>query len=88
MAVMDALNRVRVWAHLMRQSALGELSGVTKADLRATVDALDDWIEANQTSINQAIPQPARAALTLQQKTLVFCWVAMRRAGVLRVQED
>lgn len=88
MAVLDGTGRTRVWAQAMRQAELGSLTGLTKADLRATVDALDDWIEANQSSVNTAIPQPARGALTLQQKTLLFCWVAMRRAGLHRAQED
>lgn len=85
--VLDATGRLRVWAQAMRRGGLGAL-GVTKADLRAAVDATDDWIEANQSSYNTALPQPARASLTLVQKTLLFCWVAMRRAGLHRAEED
>lgn len=88
MAALDATGRARVWAQAMRQPELGALTGLTKPDLRAAVDAIDDWIEANQAAINTAIPQPARAAMTLAQKTLLFCWVAERRAGLHRAQED
>lgn len=88
MALLDTTARLRVWAQAMRDPNLGALGGVTKADLRAAIDSLDDWIEANQAAINQAIPQPARGALTLPQKTLLFCWVAMRRAGIHRAAED
>ena len=87
MAVLDATNRFRVWAHAMRNWT-GSLTGVTKADLRAAVDATDDWIETNQAAFNTALPVAFRTNAILAQKTLVFCYVAMRRAGVLRTQED
>jgi len=66
----------------------GTFAGITKPDLKAAVDATDDWIEANQTSFNTALPQPFRSNATLAQKTFLFCYVAMRRAGLLRAEED
>jgi hypothetical protein len=88
MAVLDETNRARVCAQVMREAELGTLTGMTKADLRAAVDAVDSWIDTNASSYNSALPQPARGALTLQQKTLLLCWVAMRRAGLFRAEED
>ena len=89
MAVMDATNRLRTWAQIMRDWPPGAgLPGTTKPDLRAAVNATDDWIEANQASFNAALPQPFRSQATLTQKTFLFCYVAMRRAGRLRAQED
>jgi hypothetical protein len=61
---------------------------VTKPELRAAVVDADDWIEANQAGFNVALPQPFRGAATPAQKTFLFCYVAMRRAGLLRAQED
>jgi hypothetical protein len=89
MAVLDAENRRRTWAHLMRtwDKSLGMIP-VLKADLRAAVDATDDWIEANQGAFNSALPQPFRGSATATQKTFLFCYVAMRRAGLLRANED
>lgn len=84
---MDATNRLRTWAQVMRNWP-GSLTGVTKAELRAAIDATDDWIEANQTSFNTALPQPFRGAATTPQKTFLLCYVAMRRAGLLRAEED
>jgi len=90
--VLDALARARVTAQSMRQAELGTLA-ITKPDLRAAIDATDEWIEAAQgalappTGYNAALPQPARGSLTAQQKTLLFCWVAMRRAGLLPTEE-
>lgn len=77
---------VRVWAHAMRQGV--EWSGIEKTDLRAAVDATDAWIEANKAAFNAALPQPFRSAADLPSKTLVFCFVAMRRAGLLITEED
>jgi hypothetical protein len=48
----------------------------------AVVNATDDWIEDGQASYNQALPEPFRSAATLAQKTLVFCIVALARAGI------
>lgn len=55
------------------------LPGMVKADLQAAVNAIDDWIDTNAASLNSAIPQPARGALTLTQKNLLFQRVLQRR---------
>lgn len=86
MAVLADEDRRRVWGHLMR-TGLGS-TALVKADIRAAVDATDTWIEANQAAFNTALPQPFRSSATLTQKTLLFCFVAMRRAGVLHTAED
>ena len=87
MAVLSAEDRRRVWAHIMRSWDSGSIP-VTKTDLRAAVDATDQWIEDNQAAYNSALPQPFRGAATTPQKTLLFCYVAMRRKGLLRTEED
>jgi hypothetical protein len=83
----DTLNRLRTWAQVMRNWP-GSLTGVTKSELRAAIDATDQWIDDNQASFNTALPQPFRGAATTPQKTFLFCYVAMRRAGLLRAEED
>ena len=81
--------RLQVWAYAMRRGGLGPLPDVSKQELRAAVDAVDNWIEAASgqaapsVGFNQALPQPFRSQATLSQKTLLLCWVAMRRAGLL-----
>jgi hypothetical protein len=84
MAQLPEVDRKRVWRGLMRwwsnlREALGALS---KADLQAAVDATDTWIDNNQASYNQALPEAARTALTQSQKTLLFCSVAAMRVSV------
>lgn len=87
MAVLDATNRTRLVNEFMRRQT-DTLAGVTKADLRAAADATDAWIDGQQSAFNAALPVTARNNLTLVQKTRLFCFVAMRRAGELRAEED
>lgn len=80
------VDRRQVWAHFMRAGTGPD--GVNKPDLRAAVDAIDAWVDANQASFNTAIPQPARGQLTAAQKSLLLMFVVMRRQGMLRVDGD
>lgn len=84
MAALPDADRVEVWAKLQRLVQwLAIPCNITKAELRAAVDATDDWIEANQASFNTALPTAARNNLNLVQKTLLFSYVALKRAGIL-----
>ena len=88
MALTEA-QRFKTWGALMREwQALGQPPTVVKADMRAAVDAIDDWIEANQAAVNAAYPQPFRANMTVQHKTLLFCYVAIKRAGLIVPREE
>lgn len=51
----------------------------TKPNLRAAVNAIDDWVVANQASFNTAIPLPARTELTVAQKTELLMRVLAKR---------
>lgn len=86
MAALPDLDRNRVWRWFMRRNT--ESCAFTKTDLRAAVDATDTWLDSNATSFNQALPLAFRTAASLTQKTLLLCYVAMRRAGILKVEED
>lgn len=80
MAVLTDNSRIEVWAEAMRRfSDNHETLGLTKADLRAAVDALDTFLNSNATAINTAIPQPARGALTTAQKARLLMLVIQRR---------
>lgn len=57
--------------------------GITKAQLRAVVDALDDYWEATgAAAANAAIPQPQRGILSARQKAFLFQRVLERRYKV------
>lgn len=80
MAVLSDTERARLWRGLMRYwSAQREGVALTKADLRAAVDAADTWLDTNAASYNSALPQPARGALTTGQKALILAVAALAR---------
>lgn len=77
MAALATQDRFDLWADFMRRNA--ESITISKPDLRAAVDAIDNWVESNKTAFNAAIPQPARAALTAPQKAALFMYVVGKR---------
>lgn len=80
MAVLPDADRFDLWAELMRAiSDAHEPVAITKADLRAALNAADAWAEANATAYNTALPQPARGALTAAQKARILMLVVRRR---------
>ena len=82
---MDETNRAAVQRHLLRMMSFGSL---TKANVRAALDACDDWADANAAEYNTALPQPFRGAASAADKALLLAYVCMRRAGVLDVRGE
>ena len=80
MAFLAESDRQAIWSEWM--SANEASISVTKADLRAVFDALDTFLENNAGAINNAIPQPARAALSAPQKAQILVYVIERRFKV------
>lgn len=79
MAVLDGTKRGEVHAFLCRKFGYG---GITKAEVQAVIDAADSWQDANAASFNAALPEPGKTVLNLTQKTIIFCYVALKRAGI------
>jgi hypothetical protein len=73
--------RAEVWIDWMKRiSASREaIPNLTKTDLRAAINATDDWLDANATSFNQALPLAARTNLTPAQKALLLALVTLKR---------
>jgi hypothetical protein len=89
MAVLSDTDRARVWRGLMRYWSRLETRqdlALTKADLRAAIDAADAWIDAAATSYNSALPATARAGLTPGQKAFLLAAIVLIRIepGLLR----
>jgi len=83
MAELSTEDRQRVANGLMRSwSNIWERIGVSSDELLAAVVATDCWIEVEQANYNSALPQAARDALSLAQKTLLFCAVACARVSI------
>lgn len=79
MAVLSNADRRDVWAEFQRTPEAGETFGFVKDDLRAAVNALDQFLDDNAAAINAAIPQPARGALTVRQKARLLRYVIAKR---------
>jgi len=79
MPVLSSAERLAVWQRFME---LGHCPPtVLKADLRAALDAIDDWLETNALLVNAIFPLPFRTSATPAQKAFVVAIVAARRAG-------
>lgn len=66
-------------AYLGLRNADHDALELTKANVLAAFNALDDLMSSQQSAINTAIPQPARAALTTPQKAKLLIAVLERR---------
>lgn len=80
MAVLSDNDRLAIWETFMRTPE-GEFA-ITKQQLRAVFDAVDQWVDDNTTSFNSSIPQPQRGALTARQKAAILVYVVRRRFEV------
>lgn len=81
MAVLSDADRDAVNADFMRTLSPNSetIFGLSKTELRAAVNAADQWADDNAASFNTAIPQPARNALTAKQKARLLVWVVEKR---------
>lgn len=85
MAVLSDAERRVALQHFVRRTFV-EMGQRSDFDTNALSDALaaaDGWIDANAGSYNNALPAAFRTNATVQQKTLLFCYVALKRAGVI-----
>lgn len=80
MAALSTQARAEVSAEFQRHlSAERERLGLTKPELQAALNALDDFLVANAATINSSIPLPARTILTASQKARLMMFVIRRR---------
>ena len=79
MAVLSDEDRFAVWKEYMQIFPALEECGITKADVRAMINAQDTWLNDNAASANQAIPQPARSGLSNAQKARAMTLVIHKR---------
>jgi hypothetical protein len=86
MAVLPDVDRVAIWRWFMRRTAGG--GTFTKTDLKAAVDAADVWCDSNAAAFNTALPAAFRTGASAAQKTDLLCFVAQRRAGRLKTEEE
>lgn len=85
MAVLTEPERVHAAREWIRHAfeKLGGTASLTTADVKAALDAADNWADANATAYNNALPLPFRTTATTAQKALLLAYVCMKRAGLL-----
>jgi len=85
MAVLTRLERKKIASPWVRKviTELGQSKTLTGTDIRAAVQATEDWIEANQASYVAALPEPFKANTDARAKTLLFLYTAMKRGSLL-----
>jgi hypothetical protein len=81
MATMQDADRTAVAAQIQRDwsDTREVVAGVTKADVKAAVDAIDDWVHANASSFNNALPTAAKNGLTSAQKSRLLRDILRKR---------
>ena len=62
---------------------LAQRANFDVALLRQAINETDAWIDSNATSYNNALNATFRTSASAQEKTLMFCYVALKRAGVI-----
>lgn len=84
MAVMGSTDRTATGALFQSDESLlrDALGAVTKADIQAAIAAVDDWVENNKVSFNNALPTAAKNALSTAQKAKLLLYVVRRRYEV------
>jgi hypothetical protein len=76
--------RRQVWKDWVQQlSDKREALNVSKAELKAAIDGIDEFLDNNQAEINKAIPLPARTNLTARQKAELLSIVVLKRFKVI-----
>jgi hypothetical protein len=81
MAALSTTIRQQIWRGLMRywSTQLSTLTGMTKTDIQAAVNAADDWADANAASYNTALPTAFKNNATAAQKALLLAMVVLAR---------
>lgn len=80
-------DRFRTRAQFLRAFP-ADVRVLLKSDIQAAVEAADDWADAAATSYNNALPVAFRTAASPQLKAALLAYICMRRAGLLRAEED
>ena len=81
MALLTEAQRAECWESFMRRCRT--TISTLKPDLRAAIDATDQWLEDNQISFNTALPVAARTTLTSKQKALLLVLVTAKRFDLI-----
>lgn len=83
MAVLSDADRAATMREWVRDAYRDATANMSTEDIRAAINAVDDWTESNQASFNTALPEPFKSTATAKQKAQMLSFVALKRTGVL-----
>jgi len=78
----DRIAVMRQFAKKIFQDAKAT-ANMDTVELKAAVDAVDGWVDANRGPYNNALPAPFKTTATPQQKALLLTYVVMKREGLI-----
>lgn len=80
MAVLSDADRLTLHTLLMQvmSNQHSVLASVTKADMRAAINAADDWRDTNAASYNNALPAAFKNNASAKQKALLLMYVVSK----------
>lgn len=80
MATLSEGARQEIWRKLMKQWSKDRTpTSLLAVEVKAAVDAVDQWIDDNAVSYNNALPAAARAAMSAGEKARLLSMVALAR---------
>ena len=80
MAAIPDTDRADVWREVMNKTQ-GSVSCL-KEDVKAAVNAADDWLDVSWSNFNQSLPDAYRTTATRKQKARLLLAVIERRFNV------
>ena len=85
MALLNDTDREAATRNWVRKAFadLRQTATLHAGQIRAAVDAADQWCDDNAGSFNTALPTPFKTTATLAQKSILLAYVALKRGGVL-----
>lgn len=85
MVVLTRAQRHSIGSPLLRKiyEEAKKTAPLSFTEIEAVIQYTEDWIEANEPSYVTDIPEPFKAKSTPAEKTFVFVYTLMRKAGLL-----
>ncbi len=85
MAILTRQERKNIgspWIRKVYQEA-AKAADLSFTEIEAAIQDTEDWIDANQASFVAALPEPFKSKTNGAEKTLLFVYVTMKRAGLI-----
>lgn len=69
-APLSDAKRSKIWADIMSEG--GGFGTLNKYQLKAVIEAADNWIGSSTSSFNNSLPEPGKSQLDMKMKLKIF----------------